>query len=117
MFPDSSGEWLLGLAAVLGSVAAIITSVSVIWSRTVGPYLAKPIAKAIRHELTEAVEIIFADSPVIHEHIREVTQEVVAKESAVIVAHLRDHEERLSRIEEQTAFVADRMAERPKRRN
>lgn len=46
------------LGVVLGSLAVILTSLSVIWSKFFSRFIARPIAKAVRREFEEAIEQI-----------------------------------------------------------
>jgi hypothetical protein len=111
----STFEFVRAVAAVLGVIATIVGSIAVIWGKAAGPWIAKPISRAIRRELTEAVEAIIL-SDLIQSHIRESTEESVAAELGQVMGVLHDHEQRLARIELNTEFVAARMAERPPRR-
>lgn len=51
-------ETLQLIGVVLGSLAVIITSLGVIWSKVFGRFIARPIAQAVRREFEEAIEQI-----------------------------------------------------------
>lgn len=109
------GIWWQQLAAIIISVGAVVSALAVINAKVIAPWIAKPIARAVRHELTEFVEIVFVDSHVLHEHIREVTEEVIASEMRQIMLILQEYDDRLIKIESNTEYVKDRMIERPPR--
>lgn len=102
------------VAAILGIMASIVVSVGIIHTKAIGPWVAKPIAKAIRHELTDAVEAIIL-SDLIQHLLTEQIEEVVTHEMQQVLRVLAEHDARLKRIENNTSFVRDRMAERPPR--
>lgn len=103
------------IVAFFVSVASLVAALAVINSKFVAPYLAKPIAKAVKNELTEFVEVAFVGSEVLHEHIKETTEEIVGREMKVLITMMRNHEARLEAIERNTAYVKNRMEERPAR--
>lgn len=103
------GEPLITIAAVIGAVAAIITGCGIIWARVVAPIIARPVARAVRHELAEFVEVVFVDSGVVHDHIAEVAGEAVAANLAPVTELLHDHESRLERIERDTRWLRRHM--------
>lgn len=100
------------VAAVLGVIASIIAALGVIHSKVIAPWIAKPVAKAVRGEMVEFVEIVFLESDVLREHVREITEETIALNLVPVVEMLRDHHNRLERIEKGTKFIADRVRAR-----
>lgn len=93
---------VLGLAAA----ASAITSIGIINSKVIAPYLAKPLANALQKELSEMVEAIVLSDPITLQ-IEEVVEEVVARESGVLIQHIMEMKEemrlmsfRLSQVEQ-----------------
>lgn len=77
------------LATYLGIFAGILVSLGIIQVKFISPFLAKPLAKALKAELRDEV-IDALKSPESQEFI----QEAVAKETSVVVGHIHDFERR-----------------------
>lgn len=107
-------EFWKAIAAWLGVISAILLTAGTVFHKTVDPLgkLAGKIADKVQDRFNESVEMVFISSVTIHEHI----EEVVTENMKPVMGMLQDHEHRLERIEENTAYVKDRMVERPPRR-
>lgn len=128
LFSFDAWVFITRVAAVLGVISGILVSAGIIHARVIGPWVAKPVAKAIRHELSEAVEAIIL-SDLIQGHIKEHTEEIVAHEMVQVMRVLAEYDdkittldtkvdnvhERLTVLEGNVQFIKDRMAERPPR--
>lgn len=90
-------------AAGLGIIATAIVSIGIIYSRFFSPFLARPLASALRKELGEEVLIIIGSDEVQH-----VIQETVSSEMGVVIDHLMDVSERLEVVEVRTAAILRR---------
>lgn len=116
---------------ILGMIAAVIIAVGVIHTKVVAPWIAKPVAKAVKHELVDAVrDIIISDliqenlqqalketveaiilSDFIQDQLKEVIEEHVSHEMRTVINILHEHDERLIRIENAAGFLVSKASQ------
>lgn len=100
-------DHIKNVAAVLGAIAVIIAAIGTIHVKITGPWIARPVAKAIKHELSDLVEVIVLSDP-IQQLFKEAAEEVVAHEMREVLELLHEHGLRLERIENSTGFLVSR---------
>lgn len=91
-------DHLKSFSTVTGLVAGLILSIGIINTRFVAPFLARPLAKALRSELTETIEAILLSDAVMAQ-FNEQIEEVVVKNTQPIVQELVGLESRVTKIE------------------
>lgn len=92
---------------ILGMIAAVIIAIGIIHTKVVAPWIAKPVAKAVKNELIDAVEAIIL-SDLIQDGLKETIEEHVTHEMRQILAILHEHDERLIRIENAAGFLVSK---------
>jgi len=82
-----TGIFWRNVVLILAGIASVITSLGIINAKVIAPLIAKPLANALKKELSELIEVTMLSDPLMAqfgEHI----EEVVARESATIVTQI-----------------------------
>lgn len=78
-------ETLRNVAAVLGCVSVIVTTIGLLYRQVVGPWVAKPIVREFDEHIDRRASAVI-QSPESQEWI----QEVVSQEVSVVIVHVED---------------------------
>lgn len=90
----SPADWTVAIAAVVAAVALL-------WTRVVGPFIARPLGKAIRHEIDEVVAERL--EPV--EHAQDLASQALATIDQLVRSHNAKVDRRMAEFERRLAAM------------